>query len=570
MNKNHQHIDALVRQRLQALPPATPPPGGWAALQRELDGDADLLLRGALTGLAAGTAPVGWEVLERKMDPQASADRELAERFNGLESTPPSGWPALAARLDRENGEAVDAIVTDGLARTAPAVSSGWAALAARLELVGWRRSTVAAWKLTECCLLLSLLLLFLRFGPTTPSNPTFAELTQGFPIPLNAVGLRPGAITATPVRETEVVTATPSEAKESVFLPAATAQAENSTSSGKTNARIIAQAGSSAGAVSLLPAPELKEFSVRSAITAPDGGLAEAYPLRPEVYPPAYLATLNIGKLANSLYPPSPALTLPRQHEAEPIYYYLNAFISPVDLNQVITPETEILEFDISSDRRITYGKSAGLMLDVVQGNSGLQLGFVYSRRSYIPTALKWWREDEFAPTELAYQGGYTRFIYDALELQFNYKRTLVETDKWRFSGQIGMGVNMVAYADFDDQERFVREFNDFLEWASNQPVSPEEQGGARSGGSAADLKQLKKPASGFLEGGGVFDNSSLYVNGGIVIERLISQRWSVYLAPTIGRAVYLRENQGIGPYKDRINPAGLHLGSRYHFGGK
>ena len=92
MNDTHQHFDELVRKRLQALPPPTPLPGGWDALQRELDEDADMVLRNALTGLAAGTSPTGWEALERKLDPQTPASQQLADRLNGLKPAPPPGW----------------------------------------------------------------------------------------------------------------------------------------------------------------------------------------------------------------------------------------------------------------------------------------------------------------------------------------------------------------------------------------------------------------------------------------------------------------------------------------------
>ncbi len=569
MNDTHQYFDELVRKRLEALPNPTPPSGGWSALQRELDEDADMVLRNALTGLAAGTSPTGWEALERKLDPQTTADQQLADRLNGLKPAPPTGWETLVARMDRENDEAIDAIVTDGLARTAPTVTSGWAALAARLELIGWRRSTVAAWKLTEGCLLLSLLLLFVRFGPSTPSNPTFAELAEGFPLPLQAELNSPETKTTNeqkPPQEALVadLTKSPELFTATVNKPQPTASPSQITP--RSNANTVVQ--------SVPPLPVSNDVSLLTVSSQPE--LETAAPSsREDVYLPENVATLAIDELNTRLYPPSPALILPKQDNTEPIYYYLNGFVSPIYLNQVITPATEILEIDITGGRRITYGKSAGLMLDVMHGKNGLQFGFIYNRRSYIPTALKYWQEDEHVPTALAYDGGYNRFVFDALEIQFNYKRTILETEKWRLSGKIGMGINLVAYADFDDQERFVSEFNDFHEWVYSQstqtaqPFAPPE--GARSGpGDTQEGDQLTEPAAGFLEGGGVFDNSSLYFNGGIVVERLINQRWSVYVAPSFGRALFLRKDEGIGPYKDRINPAGLRFGSRYHFGGK
>lgn len=564
MNDIHQHIDDLVRERLQTLPPAAPPPGGWAALQREMDADTDLQLSRALTGLAAGNSPVGWEALQRKMDPRSAADQQLAERLNGLNTAIPTGWEVLAARMDRENDEAVDTIVTDGLALTEPVVTSGWAALAARLELIGWRRSTVAAWKVTEACLLLSLVLLFIRFGPSPYPASTFAELTEGFPLrQLELTGGKEEASSG-PKTVVEVTAAVPSPAEETKAVATSETRMKSAVPVVKVSTR--SASGVPDQAVAALPATP--DASVLSYDTPPSFLIAEADPLREKIYLPGKISALTISDLKTSLYPPSPALTLPRQDDTEPILYYLNIFVSPYDLNEVITPATEIGEVDISPDRRFTYGKSAGILVDAVQGKSALQFGAVYARRSYIPTALKWYLRDEFPIVEPL--KGFSRFVYESIDFQLNYKRSLIESSKWRFSGRIGMSMNVVAYSDFIGKDEVIENLNDrFDDFELRSPIDPEISSSGRSS-NTADKKRLVDPPNGWWEGGSALENSSLYVNGGFVMERLMNERWSVYVSPSFSRVVYLKKDQGIGPFKDRINPVALRLGSRYHFGGK
>jgi hypothetical protein len=75
--------------------------------------------------------------------------------------------------------------------------------------------------------------------------------------------------------------------------------------------------------------------------------------------------------------------------------------------------------------------------------------------------------------------------------------------------------------------------------------------------------------PEKGWLEGGSIFANSSFYLGGGLVVERLMTPRWSLYLSPSFGRVIYLNESRGIGPTNDRIHSGSLRMGSRYLFGG-
>ncbi|MFT5998286.1 MAG: hypothetical protein ACI81P_000739 [Neolewinella sp.] len=542
MNKSIKHTDVLLRQRLmEDLPQASPTEAGWAALSERMDADGDLSLQAALAGLSVASPALGWQALERKLDPINHADAKLAEKLNSLQPTATAaGWGALEARFEQENERAVDAIVVDGMARSGVGTTSGWVTLAARLELIGWRRGVVAAWKITEASLLLSMLLLVVRFGPTTERLTwPIAQAENGFPLPMASAEAIPATLSEklTPAINRSI----PLSAQTQVRIPA-------NNNWIHTNLPLVlftAHAISSPG--QLDTQEEVKGLQQNEVI-------------------PVTIPSLQIEQLQKTVYLPSPVLSLPKIDNSEPVHYYVNAFVSPFDVNRVVTPATSIGEFDISGDRRFTYGTSAGLLIDISQGRSALQIGAIYSRRSYIPTALKWYLQDEYTAFEPI--KGYQRFNFENIAFQFNYKRILLTTENWRVSGRFGMSLSIIARSSFDGKDEVVAGFNEFEERVGNLP------NGQRSGGGRptdfSGKRKLQNPPSGWLEGGSVLANSSLYLGGGIIVERLMTSRWSLYASPSISRAVYLRKDQGIGPYNDRIHLGSLRLGSRYRFGGK
>ncbi|MFK8164350.1 MAG: hypothetical protein AB8H12_18035 [Lewinella sp.] len=542
MNKSTKHTDALLRQRLlEELPEASPTEAGWAVLSDRMDADSDLGLQAALMGLSATSPALGWQALERKLDPINLVDASLAEKLNSLQPTATSaGWAALEAQLDQDNEEAVDTIVVDGLARSGAGSTSGWAALAARLELIGWRRGYVSAWKITEASLLLSMLLLVVRFGPLTeqPVLP-IAQVENGFPLPMNI---------DREVSTNEVETSSPLVSTN--ITPLATTSRTSKTV--KKN-QVRKDFPLVLPTALLIKDTESVEVGIASNHLASDEKI------------PATIPSLQIKQLRKNIYLPSPVLNLPQVDNSEPVQYYVNTFVSPFDANRVITPATSIGEFDISGDRRFTYGSSVGLLIDISQGKNGLQVGAIYSRRSYIPTALKWYLQDEYTAFEPI--KGYQRFNFENITFDFNYKRTLLTTPNWRVSGRLGMSLSVIARSSFDGKDEVVAGFNEFEERVGSLP------NGQRSESRPADFsgkRKLQNPPSGWLEGGSILANSSFYLNGGIVVERLMTPRWSIYFSPSISRVIYLKEDQGIGPYNDRIHLNNLRFGSRYLFGRK
>jgi hypothetical protein len=546
MKDTHTHIDDLIRDQLSALPPAEATAEGWATLERTLDGPKDAHLRNALTGLAAADAATGWLDLASKLDHRSPAEVQLADRLDALQPTVAAGsWELLATKLEKENEKAVDAIVVDGLARSAPAAPSGWAALAARLELIGWRRSTVAAWKITEGALLLSLLLLLFRFGPDkNQEHGPIAELENGFPLPVASAS----------DKTTEKGAVAPGE--DNLITPSAT------KSSAPSRAKVQRRLPKPTDVPMVLPTMGMPAQDERPVATASN-----------DPYLPEPIEGLEIRPLKKIVSVPSPMLHLTEIDNSVPVYYYANIFISPLDVNQVITPGHTAGKFDISSERRFTRGFTVGALLDINKGRNTLQIGAIYSRRAYLPASLKWRYQDYFTP-QIPVEG-YSKFIYHAIELPFNYKHTLAENDRWRVSARAGMSLSIIAKPEIRDQDEVVAKLEAFEDQIAADGFIGLNSFFPRPGAQRplqsdfSSERELKESPKGWFEGGSILANSSFYLGGGVTLERIMNPRWSLYLSPSIGRVIYFGDG-GVGPYRDRINLGSMRMGSRYRFGGK
>lgn len=549
--------DALLRQRLSQAAPLPPPVDGWQQLETRLMADPDVALRESLSRLPPA-AVSNWEALERKLEAASPGDATIAEKLNALQPAPAvSAWATFADKMDARNAEVVDVIVGDQLSRAGAGAVSGWSALAARLELIRDRRQRVYAGAVIELSLLLSLILLLVRFGPTQPDEQPVQPLVGTFQI---------GVPEATPETNTPVATEaglTGNQAQLtniSAIQPSSTpGKTVSSSSNESTNSLAVID-----GRVAAIT-PVLQPQSV--SLPALSGVITE----RP--VPPA--STL-LAELEEPVVPlvksglPRPALRLAAErNEKVPTVLYAHVFASPLDINQVVTRTLPVNNFDITADNRLTRGHSAGFLLDLMQGGFGVQFGAVYSRVSYIPSALKYYLEEEYPLVEAP--RGYSRFVFRKLTLPLSFNQVITQNDRWRWTASATMSVSVAATTSFnisDENRDYIATFNRQVENGGLPITTPDVSG--RSSDARVWYK-LIDPAPGAFEGGSLFDNANFYVGGGIMLERLLGTRSSVYFNPSFGRVIYLnpdREDAGTGPYQDKIHTGQLRFGARYRLG--
>lgn len=566
MPNTHSPQDDHLRRKLAAAPVPPRPADGWDRLEARLATDSDLALREKLTGLAAA-APTGWNDLERRLDPHTEADVYLRETLRGLEPALPAGaWATFSEVYDAELGRQVDAVVVERIGGQAARPVSGWAALAERLELIRDRRSRLMAGGITELALMASLLLLFVQFfvgkpiddAAGTVSAPVAASVTVPPAAEARArtdrtppgSGEEPASAAATVADD---VAASLSSPGTSVSSPSALA-----TRDGKETAGLASRV-----AVAKLPTPDLLPLKTA------DGLLGVARPTRAA----GAVAPLDTRPIfaRRAAHPPNPALRLPPAADLRPSIWtiYVNAFVSPIDVNQTVTPEQAILDLDVIADTRFTRGNSGGLSLDFESGSSEMSLGLVVNRMAYVPTALKWFAQDEFPLVETV--KGYGRFRYTNLNLPFSYGRRVWHNDKWRLWVRGTMQLSVVATSRFyvpdGGRQAIVDAFNARAERAAQLAA---QRGTLTSGQGRSQTnvspQTIIDPPGGVFQGGSFFDNATFYLGGGLRVERVLTPRTSIYVAPEISRAVYFDSvTGGVGPYRDRLHLGQVRLGTRF-----
>ncbi|NJB84843.1 hypothetical protein GGR26_000588 [Lewinella marina] len=492
----------------------------------------DDLIRQRIANLPPG-AVRGWEELERRLDMLDTADDAVADKLNTLSAPPPppGSWSAFEQKLtaaEAETAAAIDSAVATVLSQASTPPVSGWAQLAARLELIGQRREMVMCLKISEAALLLSLLLVALRFAETTPpqSAPIADTGSKGrFPIQLPQSPAKATEALA-PALPAQAVTPTPAQAPRD----------EPRTSP-----------------ASLRPTPAVPTLDFH-----PESGRNQLAAL------PRPLAEEPVGTIPTNTYgveQPRPKIYAPLQFgnlfSGEPVQYVLNAFVSPVDLNQVITQANPRL--GIEGQSKLSTGYSIGTLLDVSQGKNAIQVGFIYGYRSYVPAEILNIEQDSLL-TPQDENIRYGRLTYRTLSLPLNYVREIATNDRWRLSGGVGMAMNVILDSEFQLADNYTKED---LERVIDHFVATHQS--STDGRASSGRRNILNPEVGYLQGGSIFDNSSLYVSGTLRVERLLNDRWSLYFAPTVTRLFTVRDTDGgKGPLEDRIHNTMLRLGTR------
>ena len=556
--------DALLRQRLSQAVPPPPPTDGWEQLEARLTADPDVSLRESLAGLSPAVAP-DWSALERKMDAAAATDAVVAEKLNALKPLPSAGaWAAFADKMDARNAEVVDVIVGDQLSRAGTGAVSGWSALAARLELIRDRRQRIFAGAVIELSLMLSLLLLLVRFGPTQADQPAPRPLAGVFPLATAEIVAINEENSASPLQMSDAIG---DDLPTKVTIEHVGAATESQQADPVVADVVMVLETMQTGQMEPVDVDYTGEPASLSdgetPMTAEVAGASELIGDE-EVSEELVVESLLGEKM------PQPALRLAPLVEGKvPTMLYAHVFVSPVDVNQVITRTLPVNNFDVTGDNRLTQGTSAGVLLDMMHGKFGVQFGAIYSQVSYIPSALKYYLDEEYPLVEAP--RGYSRFEFRKLTLPFSINQVITENENWRWTAQATMAVSIAATTSFnisDEDRDYIEVFNREVE-DGRLPTAPAGASG-RSTGNQLWFKLIDPPPGAF-EGGSIFDNANFYVGGGLMVERLLGTRSSVYISPSFGRVLYFnpeKEDAGTGPYQDKIHMGQLRFGARYRLG--
>ncbi len=480
----------------------------------------------------------------------------------------PGSWDKLAQRLDAvEEDDAFDAEISGRLQRMrVPYQKSSWAALAARLELERRRIQAVVHYKVMELSLLLLLFMTAWHFIPTERQLPP--TLPAGIPIAAlesdnnntttagtadfnnasnpsaqadysnNANGISQEDISADLMTEgsNAVAVSKPSSSHQTIsnqawysvtteqdpVMPIASA-----TSDGVTHAGDDAQV-------------QLKTFRAQKAerLVSPSDAFASN----------GALTALEGETPLLDYGDPDELLDFIRPIERQT--HIRIGFVGSPDYNRVITPSQDVGDGTVAPPLdRYSLGYGGGITIGVEHGRWEIETGALYSARRYqaIPTVYISGNLRE------GYSGiGLTDFELNTVSAPLNFRYNFVLHDKWRLYAQGGASLNIVLGANYY--------LADQAEIAGIQ----QNTGNGNNGTSAVEKPaalRAKSLTAGWLEGGSFWDNSTLYGDFGVGLERYMSPNWSMFVQPTYRHALPLF-NEGLGPYQDRIHNFGIGMG--------
>ncbi|MEL6668899.1 MAG: hypothetical protein AAFP08_08005 [Bacteroidota bacterium] len=532
-------------------------------MQNSQEHKFDELLRESLSHAADERRPVGWDQLSSRLSSgQESFDQAIREKFNSFDTElTPMGWDQLEQRIDHQRAASADKHVKDQLAHVSgQSQSGGWAALAARLELIAHRRQSLAAFKLTEVSLMLSILLLFWRFGvlPGSEEVPVAQVSTQELATATASIDMdeHPSVELASTDQVSEVRTSAGQQASGLSLNVLPSFDIGNSQVT-RSESLVGSSGQNSVAAIEKLPARELQVIDANQP-GVPQIDIAENSAGASEVL------MRDILPLQNALTSASFGL-LPSIQDTDPdkgIHTYLRVFYSPVDFNQVITPQNEFLDRIIEADNRFTIGQSGGILIDIASRHFSLNTGLIYGLRSYIPTLLKVDQFEEDLPLVIApSRSGYSRLSFHTASIPLTINKTLLNNDNWRITLGGGVGLTMVLKSSFVKLDGADQVLNDLL----NSQVVPQGRGGIQE---RVDAKEYFNPEPGWFQGGSIFSNANFYLTGTASFERKLGDRFSVFAAPTISRYLHFVQKGGLGPNYDRIHNHSVYFGTRIRLG--
>lgn len=473
-------------------------------------------------------------------------DDMVADKLGTLAPAPTMGsWQAFEQKLraaEVGTSSSVDTAVTEGLERSAPARVSGWAQLAARLDTIGKRREMVGCMKVTETAFLLSMLVLFVQFTELDiASSAHIASVTT------EATPLEKGDFDTRSVAAHPAVSSTATSGTEVSLRSPLTTQADSPRNT------------QPAQTIPTSPPSRITDSSDAAVTSGPANDIESTVDM-------PTLAQLRYG-VERDTPDLHPELQLGLLDDTRPIRYYVNVFASPMDLNQVKTRRNE--NFGIPERTLLSKDWSVGALLDISQGKNSIQTGIIYANRSYVPAEVLV-LENQFRRRNENNRIRFGRLRYNTVSIPLNYQRVVRRTNDWQFSAGLGVAANVILASEFKLANNVTRE-----ELEHQIEVFRAESAQTATGKNQSLFLKGKSnfvdPSQGYLQGGSLIDNTSLYISGNIRVERLLDDRWSLYFSPTVSRLFTLREEDGgKGPLQDRIHNTMLRLGTRYRLTNK
>lgn len=490
-------------------------------------------------------------------------DKAIRSKLNGLTPEVQRGsWEQLSQRLDAaEQATLFDEQMGGRMEEMkVPYQRSSWAVLAARLELERRRMRAIVHYKAMETSLLLLLFITAWQLLPIPVIAP--AELLPVLDpnMPIAAVVVYEHSTTSSD-RYAEQTTGlitnqdrTTSLAEEQTIANGATDNSQVSVPKTSTQANDLKPMAQRP----ILTVPSLLPASTLATLDYEKNAQQQLRELQAEktanLTSPSdaferhgALAALE-GTGLNLLDYGSPEELLDFVRPNERKTFVRIGFVGSPDYNRVVTPKQQIDNGEIFSSDRYSLGYSGGLTIGIEHGKWEIETGAVYAARRYqaIPTV--------YVSGNL--RDGYTArslrdFELNTVNLPLNFRYNFDLHEKWRLYVQAGASLNIILGANYYtvDESAF----------AGLSDTNPNPTG--TSSANKPEPLRNKNLTAGWIEGGSLLENATLYSDFGLGLERYLTPSLSTFVQPTYHHSLQLF-NEGLGPYQDRIHNFGIGIG--------
>lgn len=473
-------------------------------------------------------------------------DRNVREQLENLEPRfNASSWDKLQERLDSDDAESDwDAQVAQRLGQIErPYNRASWKALAERLDIEDKRLNSIYCAKARELFLMALLLWTTTQFLTFEPQVQHIAQQYHTPPrLDIAGAGTEVPFVVA-PLHSTEKPTSSalaraPKYKTASVNDFSATAQNNLATASLHENTATV----NTDRNADLLPSAALSELESENAV----GENLEAFVLMEAVEP--------ISVFGLNAVEPDDDRNLEQALRLQPVprkRFVRIGMMGSSDYNRIITPPVRV-NTDIVALDQYALGYSGGITVGFESGRWEVETGFLYTAKRYYPLQVLY---VEGSLTDGLIGGGIKQNEFDMMQVPLNFRYNFLTRNRWRIYGLLGASVHVVAQSNF-----YIADIQGF----ETDTFRPGSNDGGRNGEEEERPKVLETQAiqnQGWLEGGGLLENSSLGINIGAGIERYMSPRWSLFGQPTYHHSI-LYPNKGLGPLSDRIHTMSLFMG--------
>jgi hypothetical protein len=214
-------------------------------------------------------------------------------------------------------------------------------------------------------------------------------------------------------------------------------------------------------------------------------------------------------------------------------------------NVDHIINEPSVIAGKEIPSLNRYALGYSGGISLGFGVNRLEMETGLIYTSKRYEPIEVQFIAGN----VEKGFKNEAFKFFeFNSLSVPVNVKYDFVSKGKWRLYAYAGGALHFTSQA--------------FYHVGTPELSDDNRNENTTYSGRNSVIEGLERGLpDGIFQGGGLRENSYLSVNGGLGVERYLSDRWSFFTQSNYQHTLFYY-NGGLGPFKDVLHTFSVSTG--------